>query len=612
MRDCRSQFGCHSCKGKHHSAICNAYKFQSQSQARRPEPTAPIAEEPKVQTTTNMHISSKSSVLLQTARAEVSSTDVNAEKKAVIRIIFNSGSQKSYVSQKLKNELNLKIIGRERVMIKTFGDDRPKIRVCKVAQIVVKTRDGMQIYISAYVVPTVCSPISNQVLALAVDKYPHLRSLELADFEPGDELSIEKPSEILIGNDMFWLLVENKVIQGNEPNGPVAMKTKLGYVVSGPVDVVSENGSFSSHVMRVEAYSIEEREVDPLFNEVKKFWEVESEGGKLMNETPSIDEQFEADIAFVEGKYQCKMPFKDEHPLITDNYSVAKSRLNSLLYRLRTKPKIAKEYDNIINDPLKKGIVERVDLNEASEVGKVSYLPQKMVIREDKDTTKFRLVFDASAKKDGPSLNECLNACPILLPMLIDILMCFRLNRVVLLSDIESAFLNVSIDPDQRDYIRFLWVDDIESDEPEIVVFRFTKAVFGVICSLYLLNVTIRHHLDLYKETDPDFVEKVRTSLYCDDYVASFESESEAFEQYENLKNCFRDGGFNIRKWKSNCKDLISKIDENEREHFSNENKTNKVEVSETHENEAEIPKPEKVLGISWNRETDKLSFGKY
>ena len=42
----------------------------------------------------------------------------------------------------------------------------------------------------------------------------------------------------------------------------------------------------------------------------------------------SIEDQFEADIAFVDRKYQCKMPFKEEHPLLPDNYTVAKSKLN--------------------------------------------------------------------------------------------------------------------------------------------------------------------------------------------------------------------------------------------------------------------------------------------
>ena len=103
-RDCRSQFGCFKCKGKHHSAICDSYKTPTETQRTAASTTA----EPKAQTTTNMHISSKTSVLLQTARAEISSP-VNDAKKAVVRIVFDSGTQKSYVTQRLKNDLNLKV-----------------------------------------------------------------------------------------------------------------------------------------------------------------------------------------------------------------------------------------------------------------------------------------------------------------------------------------------------------------------------------------------------------------------------------------------------------------------------------------------------------------------
>ena len=48
----------------------------------------------------------------------------------------------------------------------------------------------------------------------------------------------------------------------------------------------------------------------------------------------------------------------------------------------------------------------------------------------------------------GPSLN----------PLLFDILLQFRENRVVLVGDIEKAFLNVGVDKKDRDCLRFLWL----------------------------------------------------------------------------------------------------------------------------------------------------------
>ncbi len=348
---------------------------------------------------------------------------------------------------------------------------------------------------------------------------------------------------------MYWMFVEDEIIRGKDVNGPVVLKTKLGYVVSGPVDVVSDENSVS-HVMRIEACS--ERELDPLISDIKKFWAVESEGFETNEEPLVVRINIDTEIAFVDGRYQCKIPFKEEYPILPDNYLFAKSRLNSLLTRLKANPALAKEYNKVIQDQLEQGIVEKVDVSLPTEVGRVTYLPNQMVLREDKDTTKLRVVFDQSFKRTGPSLNDCLYAGPPLLPLLSDILMRFRNNKVVLLSDIEKAFLNVSIGSTQRDYLRFLWVNDIEQDEPEIIVLRYTRAVFSVICSPYLLNSTIRHHLDQYKVTEPEFVNSVINSLYCDDYVSAFDNDSEAFEQYKKLKQCFKDASLNMRKWQSN------------------------------------------------------------
>ena len=108
----------------------------------------------------------------------------------------------------------------------------PRVRVVQIA---VKSLDGMEIYINAYVVPKICLPITNQVMTIAVEKYEHLRDLQLADDAFGDELNVDNPVDLLVGYDTFWLFVEDGIVRGNG-NGPVAMKTMLGWVVSGPVE----------------------------------------------------------------------------------------------------------------------------------------------------------------------------------------------------------------------------------------------------------------------------------------------------------------------------------------------------------------------------------------
>ena len=124
----------------------------------------------------------------------------------------------------------------------------------------------------------------------------------------------------------------------------------------------------------------------------------------------------------------------------------------------------------------------------------------------------------------------------------------------------EKAFLNVEIPPEQRDLLRFLWVKDPFSSSPEEVVYRFTRQVFGLVCSPFILNAVLRNHLTKYEETDPQFVFDVLKSLYVDDYASGGGSVQECRMLYRKLKKCFKEGGLNMRKWATNSPNVNEQI----------------------------------------------------
>ena len=162
-----------------------------------------------------------------------------------------------------------------------------------------------------------------------------------------------------------------------------------------------------------------------------------------------------------------------------------------------------REYDATIQDQINKGIIEVVPNSEIS-LGKVHYLPHHAVIRRDKETTKLRVVYDASSSRSGgPSLNDCLYTGPKFNQNVFDILLRFRSYRVALTADIEKA---ISINPRDHDAFRFLWVDDVQHGEPNVITLRFTRVVFRVSSSPFLLNATIRHHLERYSASHPKLV----------------------------------------------------------------------------------------------------------
>ena len=83
-----------------------------------------------------------------------------------------------------------------------------------------------------------------------------------------------------------------------------------------------------------------------------------------------------------------------------------------------------------MSEYIKEGILE--DVTNETYVTNCHYLPHRPVVREDRLATKIRTVFDAWAKyHDEKSLNDILDKGPCLLPYLFDILVRFRVEKMV-------------------------------------------------------------------------------------------------------------------------------------------------------------------------------------
>ena len=190
-------------------------------------------------------------------------------------------------------------------------------------------------------------------------------------------------------------------------------------------------------------------------------------------------EKFTQQISLKQGRYEVHLPWKESHPPLPDNYELCRKRLDGLLKRLRQNPEQLQQYDAVIRDQLRQGMVEVV-ANPTQCEGRVHYLPHHAVVRQDKQTTKLRVVYDASARAGGPSLNDCLYTGPNFGQSILDILLRFRLHNVGLVGDVEKAFLMVSVAECDRDVLRFLWVRDVAEVPSEIAVLRFTWVVFAV------------------------------------------------------------------------------------------------------------------------------------
>ena len=131
-----------------------------------------------------------------------------------------------------------------------------------------------------------------------------------------------------------------------------------------------------------------------------------------------------------------------------NNESGSLGRLKNLIKNLN-RSKSLEAYDKFMQDKIGEGIVERVTESEKSvdiqKSEKLIYLPNRPVICESAESTKLRIVYEASAKasKSIVSLNDRLEAGLPLQNSLHDVLVRSRMRPILLCGEIQKAFCQI-------------------------------------------------------------------------------------------------------------------------------------------------------------------------
>ncbi|KRY99475.1 hypothetical protein T4B_3434 [Trichinella pseudospiralis] len=245
-----------------------------------------------------------------------------------------------------------------------------------------------------------------------MEEHDHLKGLKFADQFPRGEVEID----LLIGIDHYYDIVLNE-IKRVDTSKPTAVKTIFGWVICGRN--VPQNRTHLLHCKVNEDCKCE-------CNIMKKFWEVEALGTEIRNEFEVSDvlKRFKNEVRFDGERYVVKLPWKSTEVQILNNYEQAERRLQQLEKRLINNDERAKEYDEVIKNYIEGGWIGETDVRDGIP-GKTCYLPHHAVYRDDKTTTRCRIVFDASAKYHGTSLNDFLDPGPPLQNQILDILIRF-------------------------------------------------------------------------------------------------------------------------------------------------------------------------------------------
>lgn len=572
VKDCRSGLRCDICSRKHNRLICE------ERGDRKDNPNTVVSS---VQ---NQNFSE--GIYLQTATALA----VGKKQKSKLRLLYDLGSQRSFILCDTAEKLDLQVVGEENVTIHAFGSKTTIDQKRKRYRILLKNPEIKNKGITIEVLET--PEISEALLAVPgknIKNYLYRNKLQIADKTYGDSKYFRL--SILIGSDYYWQMVTGKIRRLS--SDLVLSETILGWTVNGcsaPRDSkILQNSIGVMKCVTAEFHSSNDNEVNTT---LRGFWDLETMGIKPEKEQPEIEnkilENFNETIKFNNNRYEVRLPWNDRTGELKDNYELARKRLGSLSKKFERCPEFYDRYKCVIDSYLEKGIAETANF----EPNSICYfMPHQAVIREDKTTTKLRVVFDASShSSESISLNDCLHTGPNLNPDVLSILLKFRLHKIAVIGDIEQAFLQISLDPVDRDAVRFLWIESLPYTEAELkfIALRMTRVLFGAKPSPFLLSATLKHHIRKYELKFPETVHLLNECIYVDDFIAGVNEGSEGSKLYTEVKNILKDAGFNMRKWATNEQTLQSEF--NIKEEIINLKSVDN-----------------KVLGYKWNTEEDTL-----
>ena len=187
--------------------------------------------------------------------------------------------------------------------------------------------------------------------------------------------------------------------------------------------------------------------------------------------------------------------------------------------------KYRSDYVGFVNGIIAKGYAQRVpDESLMPKPGKVWYLPHHGVYHPRK-ADKIRVVFDCSAKFQGVSLNDCLMQGPDLTNSLVGVLTRFREDPVAFMGDVEAMFYQVTVPPDQYDFLRFLWWPD-GNLKTELQEYRMVVHLFGAASSPSVTNFALKQTARDNEEQYGTLVaDTLRKNFYVDDCLRSERSQ---------------------------------------------------------------------------------------
>ncbi|XP_026729604.1 uncharacterized protein LOC113495194 [Trichoplusia ni] len=525
-------------------------------------------------------------VLLATALVEAQTRSGSTQ---LLRVLLDQGSQASFIA-----ESAVQLLGLKKTPVKTvisgIGGEKSAFASKYAVTVTIHSRldPSFSIQVHAFVLGSITSILPSK--KLEVFSWPELTQITLAD----PDFHTPSKIDILLGAEIYGQVLREGLIKSS-PNAPIAQNTVLGWILSGQIST-SDDPIHCHHVIHSNSDQTDDNAV------LRQFWEIES---VIPDQKILSDEEQRCENIFAqtthrdkEGRYVVNLPFRDQDPQCQYGSSrdLAIRRFHLLENKFKRNPEIKARYSEVFQEYIDLGHMEPVPSDELNNISAV-YLPHHAVVREDKTTTKVRIVFDASMKGlNGVSLNDDLMVGPRLQPPLRHIIMRWRMHPISLCADIVKMYRQVKVSSEHAEFQRVVWRDDPESVIKE---YKLVRVTFGTATAPYLAVKSLQQVAIDEGGSYPDVSEIIKNDFYVDDLMTGCQTVDQGLHLHERLTEVLTKGQFPLQKWVSSCNELNERI----------QSHAERTKQEEEQERDIKLDSVVKILGISWDRQSDECKY---
>ena len=121
-----------------------------------------------------------------------------------------------------------------------------------------------------------------------------------------------------------------------------------------------------------------------------------------------------------------------------------------------------------------------------------------------------------------------------------------RFNSVAICGDLRLVFLQITIQETCKDALTFHWIKDC--DPKKIEMYRYTRLVFGLTRSPFVVDATAQHHLQNCITKLEELVKQITEDLHVDDLIAGEDKIIDVQILIDITIQIFKEAGFVLLK----------------------------------------------------------------